>query len=62
MQDSKRFSGLPDLAAAANGGRILFATDDFFGEAEKLLERQDPIWDESRYNEFGAFYFLSLAS
>jgi allantoicase len=51
------FKGFPDLVAEANGGRILFATDDFFGEAERMLLRAEPEWIETKYTEFGTFYY-----
>jgi len=28
------------------GGRILFATDDWFAAAENLLESSEPVWKE----------------
>lgn len=54
MYTGDAFKGFPDLIAEPNGGRILFATDDFFGEAERLLLRNEPEWIETKYNEFGA--------
>ncbi|KAJ3316383.1 hypothetical protein HDU76_001847 [Blyttiomyces sp. JEL0837] len=38
---------------ASFGGKILFATDDFFQVAEHLIMKDDPIWDEKKFTEFG---------
>eukprot|EP01135_Chromosphaera_perkinsii_P004903 Nk52_evm8s304 gene=Nk52_evmTU8s304 len=50
---SDKFTSLPDLACEKNGGKILFATDDFFAVAENLLIEEEPVWDASRFTEFG---------
>jgi ureidoglycolate hydrolase len=47
------FTYFPDLASNANGGLVLFATDDFFAVAENMIEVNDPVWDEQRYTEQG---------
>lgn len=36
-----------------NGGKILFATDDWFAEAERLLEDSAPSFDPEAYTEYG---------
>ncbi|KAJ3252180.1 hypothetical protein HK103_001791 [Boothiomyces macroporosus] len=43
----------PDLACADNGGRILFATDDFFAVCENLIAPQEPVWDPNTYTPEG---------
>ncbi|KAJ3266916.1 hypothetical protein HK104_006008, partial [Borealophlyctis nickersoniae] len=47
------FTSLTELASSAVGGRILFATDDFFAPAEALLSDADPLWDERKFTDFG---------
>ncbi|TPX50511.1 allantoicase [Synchytrium endobioticum] len=47
------FSYLPDLASAALGAQILFATDDFFAVAENLILPTDPKWDKDAYTPYG---------
>ncbi|XP_043272867.1 allantoicase-like [Venturia canescens] len=42
-----------ELASATNGGRILFATDDFFAIAENLLENGEPVWKEHLFTDHG---------
>lgn len=48
---TSRFEGLAELASP--GGRILFATDDFFQVAENLIMKNDPVWDEHKFTTFG---------
>lgn len=36
-----------------NGGKILFATDDWFATAENLLSSTDPIFIPGKFTEFG---------
>ncbi|XP_052501374.1 probable inactive allantoicase [Budorcas taxicolor] len=47
------FTQLIDLASESVGGKILFATDDFFAPAENLLKRDNPSFKEHEYTEFG---------
>ncbi|KAM4866704.1 putative inactive allantoicase isoform 2-T2 [Thomomys bottae] len=47
------FTQLVDMASEAVGGRILFATDDFFSPAENLLKSTSPSFNEHEYTEFG---------
>ncbi|KAI8895717.1 allantoicase-like protein [Globomyces pollinis-pini] len=47
------FKSYPDLASSANGGKILFATDDFFAVAENMLNPAEPIWDPNSYTPEG---------
>ena len=49
----KLFQTFPDLAADTNGGKVLFATDDFFAPAENMISRTEPVWDEAKYTQFG---------
>ncbi|KAJ3109182.1 hypothetical protein HDU97_008581 [Phlyctochytrium planicorne] len=45
------YAHLAELASV--GGKILFATDDFFQVAEHLIMKDDPVWDEKKFTEFG---------
>ncbi|KAB0347657.1 hypothetical protein FD754_012514 [Muntiacus muntjak] len=47
------FTQLIDLASEFVGGKVLFATDDFFAPAENLLKRDKPRFKEYAYTEFG---------
>ncbi|XP_006153583.1 probable allantoicase [Tupaia chinensis] len=47
------FTQLVDMASEAVGGKILFATDDFFAPAENLIKSDGPSCKEHEYTEFG---------
>lgn len=47
------FKTYPDLARSSNGGKVLFATDDFFAVAENMISNSEPVWDADKYTEFG---------
>ncbi|XP_074103885.1 putative inactive allantoicase [Cotesia typhae] len=47
------FSELTELISESNGGKIIFATDDWFAVAENLLKDEEPVWQEDAYTEFG---------
>src|SRR5712691_2461360 len=44
---------LPDLASERLGGRVLYATDDFFAEKENLIKQSEPVWKEHEYTDRG---------
>ena len=46
---SNSVAALPDLALSSNGGKVLFATDDFFEICESLLLPADPVFDVNAY-------------
>ncbi|KAM5262797.1 putative inactive allantoicase [Ctenodactylus gundi] len=47
------FTQLIDMASEAVGGKVLFATDDFYAPAENLLKSDNPTFKEHEYTEFG---------
>ncbi|XP_017715768.1 PREDICTED: probable allantoicase, partial [Rhinopithecus bieti] len=47
------FTQLMDMASESVGGKILFATDDFFAPAENLIKSDSPCFKEHEYTEFG---------
>lgn len=47
---------LTDLATSKVGGKILFATDDFFAVGENMIAFEDPVWDAQKYTEFGTVW------
>ncbi|XP_049758765.1 probable inactive allantoicase isoform X2 [Elephas maximus indicus] len=47
------FIHLIDLASETVGGKILFATDDFFAPAENLIKSDAPSFKAHEYTEFG---------
>jgi hypothetical protein len=53
------FANLAELASV--GGKILFATDDFFQVAEHLIAKGEPVWDEKKFTQFGkSQFYMSL--
>ncbi|XP_027696209.1 probable allantoicase isoform X2 [Vombatus ursinus] len=47
------FIQFTDLASEHVGGKVLFATDDFFAPAENLLKKHRPSYKPKEYTEFG---------
>ncbi|XP_044275124.1 probable allantoicase [Varanus komodoensis] len=47
------FLHMNDLACETTGGKILFATDDFFAPAENLLKKQRPVFHADLFTEYG---------
>ena len=47
------FTQLTDLAAARLGGKVLYATDDFFAEKENLLKAGRGIFIPDKYTDKG---------
>nr|KAF6428895.1 allantoicase [Molossus molossus] len=50
---SPDFTQLIDMASESVGGKILFATDDFFAPAENLIKSDSPRRGDDEYTEFG---------
>ncbi|KAJ9590925.1 hypothetical protein L9F63_016023 [Diploptera punctata] len=48
-----KFTELNDLISQRNGGKVLFATDDWFAAAENLIKPEEPEWREREFTEFG---------
>ena len=53
MADAPAFTQLTDVASSAFGGRVLFATDEWFAIAQNLLSPAEPLWDEHKFTEYG---------
>ncbi|MBS1752632.1 MAG: allantoicase [Ferruginibacter sp.] len=53
IKDSPAFTKLTDLAAAKLGGKVLFATDDFFAEKENLIKPTRGIFIADKYTDRG---------
>ena len=49
-QDIKNFENYPNLVS---GGKVLFATDDFFAVCENLILDSEPKFDPKTYTKFG---------
>eukprot|EP00921_Rhytidocystis_pertsovi_P024948 GHVQ01040167.1.p1 GENE.GHVQ01040167.1~~GHVQ01040167.1.p1 ORF type:complete len:709 (+),score=152.34 GHVQ01040167.1:565-2691(+) len=47
------FSSLTDLVCASTGGKILFATDEWFSPARDLLSPDPPVFKEGLFTPFG---------
>lgn len=53
QQKCPAFSDLNDLVSEQNGGRILFATDDWFAPAENLIKDEKPVFKEGEVTDYG---------
>lgn len=49
------FLHLDDLACETRGGKVLFATDDFFAPAENLLKKQRPVSHADLFTDYGTW-------
>ncbi|XP_034944182.1 allantoicase-like isoform X2 [Chelonus insularis] len=47
------FSELNELASEKNGGKVIFATDEWFAAADNLLKDDEPVWKEGIYTNYG---------
>ncbi|KAF2901964.1 hypothetical protein ILUMI_04224 [Ignelater luminosus] len=48
-----KFTELNELASKINGGKILFATDDWFAQAENLLTPEEAVFKPDLYTDCG---------
>ena len=53
IKESPSFTQLTDLAAERLGGKVLYATDDFFAEKENLIKPTRGIFITDKYTERG---------
>jgi len=53
IKDAPAFAQLTDLATERLGGKVLFATDDFFAEKENLIKPGRGIFITDKYTERG---------
>ncbi|MBS4042273.1 MAG: allantoicase [Chitinophagaceae bacterium] len=53
IKEAPAFAQLTDLAAERLGGKVLFATDDFFAEKENLIKPTRGIFITDKYTERG---------
>ncbi|XP_069697543.1 allantoicase-like isoform X1 [Periplaneta americana] len=53
VKQQPKFTELNDLVSERNGGRVLFATDDWFAVADNLLKAEEPEWHEGEFTECG---------
>jgi allantoicase len=53
IKESPAFANLTDLAAARLGGKVLYATDDFFAEKENLIAPTRGIFIADKYTDRG---------
>ena len=53
IKESPAFTMLTDLAAERLGGKVLFATDDFFAEKENLIKPTRGIFITDKYTDRG---------
>lgn len=48
-----QFTSEVDLACLNVGGKIIFATDEWFAPAINLLKQEDPVFIPDKFTEFG---------
>jgi allantoicase len=53
IKDAPAFAQLTDLAAERLGGKVLFATDDFFAEKENLIKPTRGVFITDKYTDRG---------
>lgn len=53
IKSAPEFSKLTDLASERLGGKVLFATDDFFAEKENLIKPTRGVFIRDKYTERG---------
>ena len=53
IKEASAFTLLTDLAAERLGGKVLFATDDFFAEKENLIKPTRGIFITDKYTDRG---------
>jgi len=53
IKESPAFTQLTDLAAARLGGKVLYATDDFFAEKENLIAPTRGVFIADKYTDRG---------
>jgi allantoicase len=53
IKESPAFTKLTDLASAKLGGKVLFATDDFFAEKENLIAPTRGVFIADKYTDRG---------
>ncbi|XP_075971848.1 putative inactive allantoicase [Anticarsia gemmatalis] len=47
------FTRLSELGSLGAGGKVVFATDDFFAPCERMITDEEPIFITDKYTEFG---------
>lgn len=47
------FTKLSELCSIGAGGKVIFATDDFFATCENMLSDIDPVFEANKYTDFG---------
>ncbi|XP_039750148.1 allantoicase-like [Pararge aegeria] len=47
------FAELSEFASTSAGGKVIFASDDFFATCENMIADSDPIFIADKYTEFG---------
>ena len=47
------WSDLTDVASSGIGGRVLFATDDWFARCEYLISPKAPVFDPNAFTDYG---------
>ena len=53
IKNTYLFSGLIDLAQPRLGTKVVYKTNDFFGDANRILDPAKPVWKESVYDDNG---------
>lgn len=53
INDPPKWTVLTDLAVDTFGGKVLYATDDFFAEKENLIKSESPIFIADKFTDRG---------
>lgn len=53
QNSTPKFTELNELASESNGGKIVFATDDWFACAENLLKDDEPVFKDGLFTDAG---------
>jgi len=47
------FAALTNLACSSQGGKVIFASDEWFAPAYRMLQLSPPVWKEGEFTDFG---------
>ena len=53
IKNTYLFSGLIDLSQPRLGTKVVYKTNDFFGDANRILDPAKPVWKERLYDDNG---------
>ena len=42
-----------DIASSDQGSKVIYCSDEFFADSSRMLQANDPVWIEGKYDENG---------